>query len=602
MFGCRVSVKVPNSGGDAGNTPAPSVPAPSVPQPHHLHEPSVTTFIINGQSWPLQVHIRDQSNNVTPVDHAIEIAAYANNSCIGPKQGQFTLGSTTGDTITVSANNGIVNLASITYTDNTNGRIWLSIKDTTDSSVTGICQELAIQEPTAQKLVFLNAQNIYTPSLWTPALQIAVQDSSSVQVNSSKAPVSLKAYSDAMCTTEITSGFNPGGDPILAVNGLATFNNISDTIPNAFYIKATSPGLTSTNCHRVNHFISVSVGYSHTCGIIRGGALYCWGLNSSGQLGDGSTANSANPVPVVGMSSGVTAVALGDYHTCAIQSGSLKCWGYNGYGQFGNGSTANSAHPVLVSGMGSDVTAVTAGGNHTCAIQGGALKCWGANGNGQLGDNTTTNRNTPVSVVSMSSNVTAVAGGLNHTCAIQSGALYCWGYNIYGQLGDNTNTQRKTPVSVIGMGSNVTVVTGGGNHTCAIQSGALYCWGWNAYGQLGNGNMTNYYTPQSVSGMNSSVTTVEAGKDHTCAIQSGALKCWGYNLVGQVGDGTAVNRTIPVSVSSMSSDVTVTAGGYFHTCAIQSGSLKCWGYNGYGQFGNGALANSNTPVLVSPTP
>lgn len=127
----------------------------------------------------------------------------------------------------------------------------------------------------------------------------------------------------------------------------------------------------------------------------------CWGSNSDGQLGSGTNTNSNVPVAVNGMGSGVVSVALGNRHACAaLASGGVKCWGWGANGQLGNGSTATSNNPVQVSGLSSGITAIAAGYQHSFAIAAsGAVQCWGANGNGQLGNGTNTQSTTPVTVV-----------------------------------------------------------------------------------------------------------------------------------------------------------------------------------------------------------
>jgi hypothetical protein len=146
----------------------------------------------------------------------------------------------------------------------------------------------------------------------------------------------------------------------------------------------------------------------YTCAI-KSGALYCWGYNGYGQLGDGTTTNSNTPVAVTNMGSGVTAVAAGAYHTCAIKSGALYCWGLNNYGQLGASSSQTcgyypysyscSTTPLAVTNMGSGVTAVAAGGWHSLGPEGHHLPVrLGGNGSGQLGDGGTSDSTTPVQV------------------------------------------------------------------------------------------------------------------------------------------------------------------------------------------------------------
>jgi alpha-tubulin suppressor-like RCC1 family protein len=194
---------------------------------------------------------------------------------------------------------------------------------------------------------------------------------------------------------------------------------------------------------------AIAAGAYHTCALTSGGGVKCWGID--GLLGNGLTTGSTVPVEVSGLAGGVTAIAAGSLHTCALTSGGgVKCWGSNTYGKLGDGTTTKSTVPVDVSGPMSGVTAIAVGGYHTCAVtRGGGVKCWGYNGYGQLGDGTTTGRRIPVDVSGIASGITAIAAGDVHTCALTGGGgVSCWGRNSSGQLGIGGTTDSGVPANV----------------------------------------------------------------------------------------------------------------------------------------------------------
>jgi alpha-tubulin suppressor-like RCC1 family protein len=366
---------------------------------------------------------------------------------------------------------------------------------------------------------------------------------------------------------------------------------------------------------RAESVTQVAAGLSHSCALTTGGAVLCWGDNSLGQLGDGWWLDRLTPGPVYGLGSGVTAIAAGHNHTCALTTGGgVVCWGGNNYGQLGDGTTTNRFTPTAVAGLASGVAAIGAGDYGTCALTtGGAVVCWGHNNYGQLGDGTTTDRGTPVSVVSLESGVEAIAVGGYHTCALTTGgSVLCWGNNSSGQLGDGTAEQRLTPTAVIGLPivADVTGVAVGGAHTCAVLAGmGVACWGYNNNGQLGDGTTTSRLTPMPVSSLGGDVAAIAAGDAHACAATGGGgLYCWGKNNYGQIGDGTVqgcsmwgcAGRTTPTPVSRLGNRVASVVASSEDTCAVTTtAGAACWGRNTEGRLGDGTTTDRYVPTRVT---
>jgi alpha-tubulin suppressor-like RCC1 family protein len=144
----------------------------------------------------------------------------------------------------------------------------------------------------------------------------------------------------------------------------------------------------------------VAAGVFHACAVKTNGEVWCWGENLAGELGDGTGQNTPIPVKVINLKGGIQTVALGGSHTCALtNAGGVKCWGANASGQLGDGTTTDRNSPVDVMGLSSGVIAIAAGGSHTCAVlNGGAVKCWGLNESGQLGNGSFLDSSVPVDV------------------------------------------------------------------------------------------------------------------------------------------------------------------------------------------------------------
>jgi len=383
----------------------------------------------------------------------------------------------------------------------------------------------------------------------------------------------------------------------IGANGKVLLHNASE---GTVHLAAEIAGYFSSN----DKAAVVSAGPSHSCEVTTTGGVKCWGYNAHGELGDRTTSSSSVPVDVVGLGSGVKAVSAGLGYTCAVKSsGGVLCWGYNGHGELGDGTTKDSAIPVEVVGLGSGATAVSAGWAHSCAVtSAGAVRCWGSNALGQLGDGTIAASKVPVGVVGLGSGALAVGVGQFHSCAVTAGgAVKCWGYNAEGELGSGTRTSSLVPVGVVGLGSGVLAVSAGRYHSCAVTTaGAVSCWGRGPNGQLGNGTLSDSPVPVKVVGLGSRAVVVSAGRSHSCAVTSaGGVRCWGGSGRA-LGAGAAAGSALPMEVAGLGSGAVAVAAGGSHSCARSSaGAVRCWGDNHNGGLGNGTATSSAIPVDVA---
>lgn len=345
----------------------------------------------------------------------------------------------------------------------------------------------------------------------------------------------------------------------------------------------------------------ISAGGRHSCAIIGStSSLWCWGDNSSGQLGDGTTTPRPRPVRVVGpgVLAGFSAVSAGADHTCALLGGAARCWGENGNGQLGNGSTTDSSLPVVPAG-GHSFTSISAGDGYTCGTtNAGQLLCWGINNNGQLGNNSFAPSTVPTPAALPGSAVLVSAGRL-HTCATtQGGAAWCWGNNTWGQLGIGvTSAPRPIPTQVNGF--NFDAITVGELHTCSVGGGGTKCWGSNDWGQLGNGMPGFQVNPTNIANGNTLEQAISAGNRHTCGRQGLKIRCWGSDNDGQLGNGAGGSSSVPVDVPATSGENPAVTVGAHHTCTqLQLGQVECFGDNAFGQVGNGTTTDAPSPVRV----
>jgi len=359
-------------------------------------------------------------------------------------------------------------------------------------------------------------------------------------------------------------------------------------------------------------FDRISVGTQHTCAITFDNRAYCWGKNTTGAVGNGSSAFAVTRPALVAGNLRFAQISAGDDYTCGVTTANKAyCWGDNWSGQLGDNSPSphiNRSTPFPVAG-GRSFRLIIAGFAHTCAVTpANEAFCWGRNGYGTVGDGTNTDQVLlPSKVKGMHSWRRVVAGG-NHTCGVTTdNRAFCWGQNDRGQLGINTFTNRNTPVAVAG-GISFVQVTAGASHTCALTSeNRAYCWGENEQGALGDGGTSQVRkVPFPVVGTRR-YRQVIAGFLHTCGVtMANVAFCWGFNFQGQNGDGTTNWSNVPTRVAGGHAFAAIATGvqepppfvnsDAMHSCALDTNDRAwCWGNNAYGKLGNGT---TSLPVLT----
>jgi alpha-tubulin suppressor-like RCC1 family protein len=354
--------------------------------------------------------------------------------------------------------------------------------------------------------------------------------------------------------------------------------------------------------------VSVSLGPQHSCALASNGAIWCWGADDVGQLGDYGEHAAYAPRPVAGVETALALAVGGDFSCVILPTTGARCWGKNDRGQGGHGIDRPFMTPSCVTTSGDSVLGVASlalGGAHACvALDDGTLRCWGANDARQLGDGSTADRNEPTPVLGVTGARAIVAGG-RHTCVLlYDSTVRCWGANDEGQLGNGDTTAQDAAVSVSNADgtaplAGVSALAAGDAFTCALmQDETLLCWGANAECQLGLPS-TSQRALLPVTAPVRDVQSVATGSQHVCAVlSSGKAVCWGRNDFGQVGAPAGTCRAEPVPLPLP--HVLSVGAGRTHSCAVDEIGLWCWGDNSLGQLGIGIASASRSTSEPQP--
>lgn len=356
----------------------------------------------------------------------------------------------------------------------------------------------------------------------------------------------------------------------------------------------------------------IAVGEANTCVLLRSERVACWGRGRTGQLGDSTRRGIASPGPLVRGLTGVRDVGVGLDHACALtHDDAIWCWGANNQGQVGNPGSGETcrvegdlyACSIIPLRAAPELTfqRLAVGYFFTCGLTAdGVAHCWGYNLFGQLGGGTFKFSGTNATHVVAPVPFVAITAGEFHACALTAaGEAWCWGRNIAGELGDGTTDSSAVPRRVA-TPVRFVQLSAGSFYTCGITTdGAAHCWGRNAFGQLGDGTRerrlapTLVHTPPGVRWRSIDTGTSGDGPTHTCALAlDGRAFCWGGNGRGELGTGDQEDSNVPVPVTTGRFTQVVSATDY--SCGLRaSGGVFCWGNNTEGQAGTG---------LVTPTP
>ncbi len=347
------------------------------------------------------------------------------------------------------------------------------------------------------------------------------------------------------------------------------------------------------------------------CAIRSTGAVYCWGDNRRGQVGDGTTVDKNVPTAVVGAPTLTKlAVGAGD-HMCGLTAaGAAWCWGANSFGQLGDSTTTDRTSATLVKG-GLSFTQLAISRISTCGLtNAGTMYCWGSTDESLFGDAVVHGIVTGPKQVTLPSGLTfsSIGIGRNLACGLTSGGkIWCWGGGGFTGDGTSGGTTTTTPFTIrvapapINDGRSYKQIAVGEQYACAVTVGnQALCWGGNGSGQLGDGTTTSRTSPVPVS-TTRSFSSIAVALAHSCALDtSGAMYCWGANSDGRAGDGTVAAKLVP---SAVSGGITFSSMhlGATHSCAIGTASVPfCWGPNSRGFAGNGTFTSTVTqPVSVN---
>lgn len=470
--------------------------------------------------------------------------------------------------------------------------------DTSVSPDGGSTDEHATNDRVLRLIAFTTPPSTATEGVMMPVVRVAfVNDSGAVQQGAAgRITLALKDGTGTLSGTLAAD----------AVQGVATFRDLVLDRPGRDFTLLATVGPAATAVSQpfavAYQAVAVTAHDRHACAIVRTGDAFCWGYNEWGTTGDGTRFRGGSaPTRVAGGHHWVQ-LSAGFNHTCGIAAdGTAYCWGGNSWGQLGTGSVGyyGSGVPEPVAG-GVRFASISAGDAYTCGLTAeGDPYCWGLNRYGELGDSTTTLRSAPVRVAG-GLKFAAISARRFHTCGITAaGAAWCWGDNSAGQLGTGDSVSASAPV-LVGGGLDLVAISSGWTYTCGATRGSeVHCWG--SLELISNEPPYRLSSPVPASLGLRDVASVMVSPSEACALRSGgSLLCWGHLGEGPMPDNSAIVTGTPTSVAPGHAWISLGMGGLFNCGVTRDHSAFCWGYNSYGSLGSPAVGRyENAPVRVA---
>jgi alpha-tubulin suppressor-like RCC1 family protein len=358
-------------------------------------------------------------------------------------------------------------------------------------------------------------------------------------------------------------------------------------------------------------FAQVSAGKYHSLGVTTTGQVYSWGNNESGELGDNTIQNRSTPTLICNNSLTFKKVSANEGFSLGLTNDNkIYGWGINTYGQLGDGTTTKYSTPKAITCNNRIYSDLSAGSSFSLAI--GELTPTATPTQtatptptpSQTQTRTPTPTSTPTKTLTPTLTLSATATPTKTPTPTITPSqkdvhlAYGWGDNSQGTLGDNSTVSKLTPVAVC-CGISFVQISIKNLHVLGLtKEGVAYSWGSNNFGQLGDNSITNKSTPTLVSG-GLFFSYLSAGETFSVGITTnGDVYSWGNNNYGQLGDDTTVNKSVPVLISGGYKFNFISAGSD-HVLGIGvDGTTYSWGSNAFGCLGINSFTSKKTPVVV----